>query len=398
VFRQSLSEEDDAARLYSAMTAATKMRLGDTTILLLDEVSMVSSRVFTLLCSCVDRAHAKHNSDRPWRLLAFGDLFQLPPVRRGDEDKYDSRGFFAYKSAYWMRLFNDQEVELRCAWRQDDRMFIEMLSRLRGGDVSDNLATFLEMRAEVYQTRVSTGGMMDLDVTDIFSHRERVKIHNWKCLWMTESINGCQRVVFMAIEYPINSQLTKEEVTRQLEQALMASEELELCIGARVASCTTVKDGDKELPNGIIGTVVRFKPVASHSSSGKPSKVPIVRFDTVSGPLEMVVSATDMKLRSVARDGACASRHQVPLVLVWAVTVHRCQGLSMDAAVMDLAPCFVSGMVYVALSRVRSVEGVHVPSFDREKVRAESCVASFYSTQRDVGFVFLDCVIPTRDV
>jgi len=82
-FDESLSEEDDAARLYSAMTAATKMRLGDTTILLLDEVSMVSSRMFTLLCYCVDRAHAKHNPDRPWRLLAFGDFFQLPPCGGG---------------------------------------------------------------------------------------------------------------------------------------------------------------------------------------------------------------------------------------------------------------------------------------------------------------------------
>ena len=319
-------------------------------------------------------------------------------MRRGDKEKCDSRGFFAYKSANCMHLFNDQQLELMYVWRQDDRLFIEMLSRLRVGDVSDNLATFLEMRAEVYQTRVSTGGMTDLDVTHIFPHRERVKIHNRQCLQMTKSINGCQQVVFKAIDYPINSQLTKEEVTRRLEQALMAPEDLELCIGARVASCTTVKDGDKELPNGIIGMVVRFKPVASHSSSGKPSKVPIVRFNTVSGPLEMVVSATGMKLQSVARDGAYASRHQVPLVLVWAVTVHRCHGLSIDAAVMDLAPCFVSGMVYVALSRVRSMEGVHVLSFDREKVRADSRVASFYSTQRDIGFVFLDCAIPTRYV
>jgi len=70
----------------------------------------------------------------------------------------------------------------------------------------------------------------------------------------------------------------------------------------------------------------------------------------------------------------------------------------MDAAVMDLAPCFVSGMVYVALSRVRSMEGVQVFSFDREKVQADVQVGLFYSTQRDLGYVFLDCVLPTRAV
>jgi len=396
-FDESLSEEDDAARLYNGMTAATKKRLSDTAVLLLDEVSMVSSRMFTLLCYCMDASHADHNPDRPWRMVAFGDFFQLPPARRGDEDKYETRGCYSFTSAYWTRLFNDQQLELKYVWRQEDRRFIEMLSSLRVGNVTEDLAAFLEKSAEVYNARVSAGGMTDLDVTHIFPHRERVKIHNRQCLSTTEAISGSKRLVFTAIDYPINTQLTKEEVSRQLDQALMAPEVLELCVGARVASCATLTDGDTAVPNGTIGTVVRFDSVASHGSCGKASKAPVVRFDAVSGQREMVVTPVDMKLQSVARDGAYASRHQIPLVLAWAVTVHRCQGLTMDAAVMDLAPCFVNGMVYVALSRVRTMEGVHVLSFDRAKVRADVRVASFYGTQRDMGYVFLGCVLLAHD-
>lgn len=83
-------------------------------------------------------------------------------------------------------------------------------------------------------------------------------------------------------------------------------------------------------------------------------------------------------------------------MLAWAVTVHRCQGLSMDAAVMDLAPCFVDGMVYAALSRVRSIEGIHIESFSRASVRADRRVALFYDNQSDLDEEFIACLDPSR--
>lgn len=68
----------------------------------------------------------------------------------------------------------------------------------------------------------------------------------------------------------------------------------------------------------------------------------------------------------------------------------------MDAVVLDLAPCFVDGMVYVALSRVRFMEGVHMLSFDHRKVRADRRVALFYDGQRDLDDVFIACVDTSR--
>lgn len=103
-----------------------------------------------------------------------------------------------------------------------------------------------------------------------------------------------------------------------------------------------------------------------------------------------------MKLQSVSREGAYASRYQVPLVLAWSFTVHRCQGLSMEAAELDLAPFSVDGMVYVALSRVRVMEGVHILSFDLRKVRADWRVALFYGQQCELIDVFVACVDESR--
>ena len=105
-----------------------------------------------------------------------------------------------------------------------------------------------------------------------------------------------------------------------------------------------------------------------------------------------------MKLKAGARDGPYAARFQIPLVLAWEVTVHRCQGLTMDAAVMDLAACFVCGMVYVALSRLRTMDGVHILSFDRDRVRADPRVVSFYVDRVDVHHSVLDCVLVDKPV
>eukprot|EP00168_Porphyra_purpurea_P017461 TRINITY_DN6051_c0_g1_i1.p1 TRINITY_DN6051_c0_g1~~TRINITY_DN6051_c0_g1_i1.p1 ORF type:complete len:381 (+),score=81.75 TRINITY_DN6051_c0_g1_i1:931-2073(+) len=377
------------------MHKTTRMRLADTSVVLIDEVSLVSSRMFTLLCLCMDKAHAMHNPSSLWRTVAFGDFFQLPPVRLCVEDSFDTRGLYAFKSVYWTRLFKNEQLQLKHVWRQEDVQLIKMLSNLRVGDVTDDFASFLQRRNDVYSAQVQAGGLMSIDVTHIFPHRERVTLHNKEGLSKMEAINSCEREVYRAMDYLIGAKLTEKEVTHQLNHALMAPETLAVCAGARVASCAKLADADKEVPNGTIGVVVRFQSVAGNGSSGAPIKVPVVRFDSVRGPLTMVVKRADLKLQAVARDGAYACRYQILLVVAWAVTVHRCQGLSMDAAVMDLGPCFVSGMVYVALSRVRTMEGVHIMSFDRAKVQADPRVICFYSSQRDQDHVFLDCALAT---
>ncbi|KAK1867019.1 hypothetical protein I4F81_009530 [Pyropia yezoensis] len=390
-FDESLAEEDDAARLYKAMHGLTKRRLAETSLLLLDEVSMVSSRMFTLLVYSIEMAHAKVNNDIPWRVVAFGDFFQLPPVR-GDEDHFDNSGLYAFKSVYWKRLFLNEQLHLRYVWRQEDKKLIGMLSRLRVGDVSSDLEDFLHSRSAAYKSRAEAGVVLDMGVTFIFPHCQRVQAHNLDCLSTLEKMNGSTRVVYDAIDYPIGVKMTEEQVTTQLDASVMAPKKLEVFIGARVAACATVGDGKVEVPNGTVGTVIGYKKAIAHGVGGNAASVPIVRFDSVRGPVVVTVQRVDMKLQSVSRDGAYASRYQVPLVLAWAVTVHRCQGLSMDAAVLDLASCFLDGMVYVALSRVRFMEGVHILSFARSRVRADHRVALFYDNQRDVEDEFVSCV------
>ncbi|KAK1859246.1 hypothetical protein I4F81_001843 [Pyropia yezoensis] len=343
-FDESLSEEQDAARLYNAMDGMTKRRMADTSLLLLEEVSMVSSRIFTVLVYSIENAHVKMNNNLQWRIVAFGDIFQLPPVRE-DEDHFDSSGLHAFKFAYWGRLFQNKQLHLRYVWRQEDKMLIAMLSRVRVGDVCCDLEEFLNWRSAVYKARAEAGDVLDMGVTRIFPHRHRVRAHNLDSLSKLEKTNRCTRAVYQAIDYPIGVNMTVEQVTVQLDASIMAPKKLEVCVGARVAACATISEEQVEVPNGTVSIVIGYKGLTVSGLSSQEASVPIVRFETVRGAVVVTVTCVDMKLQSVSRDGAYASRYQIPLVLAWAVTVHRCQGLSMDAAVLHWASCFLDGMV-----------------------------------------------------
>lgn len=111
-FDESLSEEQYAARLYNVMDGMTKSCMAGTSLLLLDEVSMVSRRMFTVLVYSIETAHVKINNNLQLRIVAFGDTFQLSPVR-GDEDHFDTGGLYAFKSAYWGRLFHNKQFHRR---------------------------------------------------------------------------------------------------------------------------------------------------------------------------------------------------------------------------------------------------------------------------------------------
>jgi len=393
-FDETLSEEADAQRLYKNMCKQTKERLANTSLLLVDEISMVSSRMFTFLSYGMHRAHEEINSHNDWKIVAFGDFYQLPPVKRLDEDVYDTTGAFAFLSPWWPKLFDSAALVLKYVWRQEDGLFVRMLNELHVGIVTAELRSFLERRQQYYEANgQSLEGASLMETTHIFPLRVSVDKHNEDCLSTLEAINGSEREVYNSVDVPMGAKLTKRAMKDQLDRGLMAPACLSLAVGARVASCVTFHQD--EVANGIIGTVVGFKRVPVVPGVDPVfGNAPVVSFDTPhKGPVEVCVTPCAMTLQSVAKDGPYASRYQLPLMLAWAVTIHRCQGLSMDAAVLDLAPCFVAGMVYVALSRVRTLGGVHIISFDEAKVCADARVGIFYDSLQSTGDEFADCLM-----
>lgn len=117
-----------------------------------------------------------------------------------------------------------------------------------------------------------------------------------------------------------------------------------------------------------------------------------MRFANVCGTeITITIVAEHLSLESVQHNGPYAKRLQIPLVPAWGVTVHPVEGLSLDRAVIDLSRCVRAGIVHVALSRIRSMDGVFVKYFAPERARADSVVQAFSAKQGSLADEHADC-------
>ena len=106
----------------------------------------------------------------------------------------------------------------------------------------------------------------------------------------------------------------------------------------------------------------------ANDSVCQPGTLPIVQFSSLPHP----VTVGPERWTVTDEWGNMARRTQVPLKLAWALTVHKCQGMTVDRVRTDLSQAFGCGMVYVALSRVRALEGLFIEGFDRNRVRVSA--------------------------
>lgn len=295
-------------------------RIGKAKVLIIEEISMLSAATFgaaDAICREVRRV------DRPFGglvLVLVGDFFQLPPVSRGTDAQ------FAYESETWRDL-NPLICYLTDQYRQDDAEFLDVLSAIRKGDVE-------ELHYERLMTRRSSGEGHPANAPKLFSHNADVDRLNAQEL---AKLPGSPRKFLMASS-------GKDSLVEGLKRGCLSPETLELKVRAEVMFTKNSPQG--KFVNGSLGKVVEFEP-----GSGFPVVMLASGSEVVAEPMEWQVEEQG-KVR--------ASVSQVPLRLAYAMTVHKSQGMSMDAAVIDLSKAFEYGQGYVALSRVRRLDGVHL--------------------------------------
>ena len=319
--RDKLSEQDiDALEELQYLWK----RYEGTQVLIIDEISMLHHFRLDLL----DRlARAFKRSDSPFggmQVVVCGDFFQLPPVTRYGEPE----ARFAYASKAWS-LMNPRVCYLEEQHRQSDDMLLSLLNAIRGGEVEEGTLSSLE---ECYQREIS----LPVEPTRLSTHNENV-----------DAINEAELKKIKTPErrYMMNSR-GKQGLVDTLKKSCLAPEELVLKVGARVMF---VKNNyDKGYVNGTLGIVDGF------DDFGSP------RVKTQSKVIEVGVESW-----KIEEDGKVkAEISQLPLRLAWAITIHKSQGMSLDAAEIDLSRSFAPGMGYVALSRVRSLAGLKLLGFN----------------------------------
>lgn len=296
-------------------------------VLIIDEISMLSGSFLDNL----DRIcrSFKRNPDIAFggiQIVLAGDLFQLPPI----SDRPD----FVVDSNIWntMNLVTCYITEQH---RQDDDAFTTILNAIRENNISNDHYEILESRIKEFDDDEFAS------MTKLFTHNSDV-----------DTINN--RALFQIAEKEYLFEMTakgKSNLIESLMKSCLAPQKLVLKIGAEVMF---VKNNfDKGYVNGTRGIVVDFDDMDQ----------PIV--ETRDGTKINVIPES----WSIEDDGRIlASITQLPLRHAWAITVHKSQGMSLDEAVIDLSRAFAYGMGYVALSRVRRLDGLHLVGFTRESL------------------------------
>lgn len=293
-------------------------RFQSTRVLVIDEVSMLSGTTLDL----VDQAiRAGLSSDVPFggvQVVLCGDFFQLPPVVRGGDTMR-----FAFGSDAWHALALNV-CYLHEQYRQDDEVLLSILNGIRAGHVPREMRAILEDRI---------GRVPAREVPHLYTHNVDVDRLNNEQL---AKLPGSAR------SFHMRTKGSKKHL-EILKRGTSVPEILQLKEGAAVMCIKNHPQG--KYVNGTLGTIARFNAFGT----------PVI---LTHGGVELELEEDSWKMEE--GDKVKAELVQIPLRLAWAVTVHKSQGLTLDAARMDLRKTFVEGQGYVSLSRVRSLAGIYL--------------------------------------
>ncbi|MDP2624564.1 MAG: PIF1 family DEAD/DEAH box helicase [Candidatus Peregrinibacteria bacterium] len=300
-------------------------RFEDTEVLIIDEVSMLHAHQLDM----VDQVcRSFKQNDMPFggiQLVLCGDFFQLSPVRKDYE-----RSKFVNESYVWNKM-DIKICYLDKQYRQADKKFLKILSEIRSNSISAQSLQLLE-------GRIDQTFKKGIQRTKLYTHNRDVDAIN---SFELDKIN----------EEPKVYQMTHKGIDALisgLKRNCLAHETLILKKGALVMF---VKNGfGKGYVNGTLGEVIDFD----------EDNYPIIK--TYSGK-KILATPTSWKIEE--NDEVKAEINQIPLRLAWAITVHKSQGMSLDAAEIDLSKTFTHGMGYVALSRVKSLKGIKLIGINR---------------------------------
>eukprot|EP00667_Euglena_gracilis_P002552 EG_transcript_2552 len=348
--QQGAGPAEELLRLVRG-NAAARQRWRDCRFLIIDEVSMVDAPLLTKLDAIARAVRGRPNS--PFggiQLLLTGDFFQLPPVAR------DGPADFCFKSQAWRDL-RLRVVQLTRIFRQRDTEFVQILQEVRCARLSTETVARLQRRVGV----VPAG---DIVPTKLRALNREVDAENLANL---HRLPG-PLTTFHATDTGTDPHL------RNLQNNCIAPAALQLKVGAQVMLLKNL-DPVAGLVNGARGVVEGF---AGGEGEGG---FPVVRFrGGLTRPLPPAEWTVEVNRRVVAR------RCQVPLRLAWAVTIHKCQGMEIDAIEVAMAGMFEYGQAYVALSRATSLEGLSLVQFRPDRIRAHPDVVEFYERLgRDVA-------------
>lgn len=299
-----------------------RQKLEKVEVLIIDEISMISKKTLGCLDQILRFFKVSFEPFGGIQVIFSGDFFQLPPVSR---ERLNSREKFAFMSPVWVKA--DLKVcYLTEQFRQSGCTLTDLLNEMRSGEISDMTQDALMEKLEESRENKEEFSIK------LYTHNADV-----------DKINRAElKKLSGKLEMFFGKFAGKKALAKTLIKSILAPEVLELKIGAKVIF---VKNNyEAGYFNGTLGEIVRIT----------PDGWPVVKIDD---DREIVAKMEDWSVTNEFGKNL-ATFSQIPLRLAWAITVHKSQGMTLEKAEMDLSKTFECGQGYVALSRVKSWDGL----------------------------------------
>ncbi|AOM77643.1 helix-turn-helix domain-containing protein [Pedobacter steynii] len=342
------------------MTASKRKVLTDMELLIIDEVSMLRADLLDAI-DMVLRYIRRNNaaSFGGVQVLFIGDLHQLPPVVKSTE--WSLLGQF-YNSAYFfdaLALQNNPPIyiELEKIYRQADEVFINLLNNLRNNQVTAQDVALLD---KYYKADFKPS--IDDKYITLTTHNNKADALNKQSL---EELKAPSFLYVAKIEDDFS------------EYAYPAEHILELKVGAQVMFIKNDPTGEQRFFNGKIAVVTSLRTdTIEVETEGTREKIVLEKYTWKN------IKYTTDKVTGEIEEELVGTFTQYPLKLAWAITVHKSQGLTFDRAIIDIGSAFAPGQIYVALSRLRSLDGLILTSqISGSGIRQDQNVSFFSKTK-----------------
>jgi ATP-dependent DNA helicase PIF1 len=337
-------------------------------VLIIDEVSMMSRKIFELLDSI---ARNVRKNTRPFgglQVIFSGDFYQLPPV---DDKQNDDpcASAFCFESPQWAPTF-PVIVQLKKIFRQTDDIYTGILNQIRVGKLFKSALDTLtkHIGKDLPSAFVPTILLPRRRDAELINAVELEKLPSEKKIYTLTRAEMLPEKTQTQIQ-PQQPQHSMSAEDREMEynfltNNIMADKEIVLKKGAQVMCIANIDmESTEPIVNGSQGKIIDFV-----------GNLPLVQFNN---GVRRTIGFHTWNSETFPSIGV----KQIPLIYAWAITIHKAQGVSLDMAQIDAGSnIFECGQTYVALSRIKSLEGLYLTAFNAQKIKVNKKVQDYYKT------------------
>lgn len=322
-------------RRHFKMSGLKKSVIRNMELLIIDEVSMLRADLLDAMDYMMQTIRKKNIAFGGVQVLYIGDLLQLPPVIR-DEEWRTLKTYYKGKFFFHSHVVQQNPplyIELSKIFRQTDDTFISVLNNLRNNEISQqDIQTLNQYVKPDFDLKTNKGFIT------LTTHNNKADTMNAQAL---EDLDGKLATY-------------KPEITGDFpEKIFPVEEQLQLKVGAQIMFVKNDLSFDKHYFNGKMGVIKSLS-----------SQEILVHFPEENKTIEVekyewqnIRYKVDETTKEIEEEVLGSFVHY-PIKLAWAITVHKSQGLTFDKAALDVSQVFLPGQAYVALSRLRSLEGL----------------------------------------